>query len=52
MERKTFSMCNIEKHIKDFYKKNIERKDCNNKRGIKLYYENIDEISNHRKIYC
>ena len=44
-------MCNIEKHINNFYKKYSECRDCNRARGLKLYYENKDKISNQQKIY-
>ena len=42
-------MCNIEKHIKKFYKKFSECKDCNDTRALKRYYENKDTISNQQK---
>ena len=51
MENKTCSMCKIEKHIKDFYKKYTECRTCNSKRNFKRYYEHEDKISNKRKIY-
>ena len=44
-------MCNIEKHINNFYKKYSECRDCNRTRGLKRYYENKDKISNQQKIY-
>ena len=37
METKTCSMCKIEKHIKNFYKKYSECEDRNRKRGLKRY---------------
>ena len=49
MESKTCSMCNFEKHIKDFHKKYTDCKDCNCKRGLKRYYERKEKTSNHRK---
>ena len=51
METKFCTMCNIEKHINDFYKKYSECRDCNRTRGLKRYYENKDKISNQQKIY-
>ena len=50
-ESKICSMCNIEKYINNFYKKNSECKDCNSERGLRRYYENKDNILNQRKIY-
>ena len=38
MDSEFCSMCDIKKHIKDFQKKYTESKDCNSKRGLKLYY--------------
>ena len=35
-------MCNIEKHIDDFYERETECKDCNRTRGLKRYYKNKD----------
>ena len=35
MERKTCTMCNIEKHINNFYKKYSECRNCNGARGLK-----------------
>ena len=43
-------MCNFEKHIKDFYKRYIESKDCNSKRRLKRYYENKVKTSNQREV--
>ena len=51
METKTCSMCKIEKHINNFYKKYSECEDRNRKRGLKRYYEKKDKISNQRTIY-
>ena len=51
MDTKICSMCNIEKHISNFYKKYSECRDCNRERGLKRYYENKDKISNQQKIY-
>ena len=42
--------CNIEKHISNFSKKYSECRDCNRARGLKLYYENKEKISNQQKI--
>ena len=44
-------MCNIEKHINNFYKNYSECKDCNRTRGLNRYYENKDKISNQQKKY-
>ena len=51
MDNKFCTVCNIEKHINDFYKKYSECKACNIKRGVKRYYENKDKISNQQKNY-
>ena len=51
MDSKSCSICKIEKHIKIFCKNYAECKDCNDRRGLKRYYENKGKISNHRKIY-
>ena len=51
MDTKICSMCNIEKHINNFYKKYSECRDCNRARGLKRYYENKDKISNQQK-FC
>ena len=51
MDTKTCSVCKIEKHIKNIYRKYSECKDCNRARGLKGYYENKDKLSNHRRIY-
>ena len=51
MDGKTCTMCNMEKHINNFYKRYSESKDCNRKRGLKRYYENKDEKSNQQKLY-
>ena len=51
MENKTCTVCNIEKHISNFYKKSSECKACNIKRGVERYYNNKDKISNQQKIY-
>ena len=51
MNTKTCTMCNIEKHINNFYIKYSECRDCNSARGLKRYYENKDKISNQQKIY-
>ena len=40
MEGKTCTMCNMEKHIDNFYKTYSECKDCNRTRGLKRYYGN------------
>ena len=51
MDTKICSMCNIEKHITNFYKKYSECRDCNRSRGLKRYHEDKDKISNQQKIY-
>ena len=51
MDTKSCSMCNIDKHINNFYKKHSECKDCNRARGLERYYDNRDKISNQQKIY-
>ena len=51
MDTKTCTMCNIEKHIINFYKKYTECKDCNRARGLERYYDNKNEISKQQKIY-
>ena len=51
MDGKTCTMCNMEKHINNFYKRYSECKDCNRTRGLKRYYENKDKISNQQKLY-
>ena len=51
METKTCTMCNIEKHINNLYKKYSECRDCNRTRGLKRYHGNKDKISNQQKFY-
>ena len=51
MESKSCTMCDIEKHINNFYNKYSECKDCNPTGRLKLYYENKDKISNQQKTY-
>ena len=51
MDTKMCTLCNIEKHINNFYKKYSECRDCNRARGLKRYYENKDKISNQQQIY-
>ena len=51
MEKNTCTVCNIEKHISNYYKKYSECKTCNIKRGVERYYNNKDKISNQQKIY-
>ena len=51
MDTKICSMCNIEKHINNFYKKYSECRDCNPTRGLKRYYENKDKISNQQNFF-
>ena len=49
MDNKTCTVCNIEKHINNFYKKYSEFKACNIKRGVKRYYDNKDKIQQFNK---
>ena len=51
MDTKKCTICNIEKHIDNFYKKYTECIDCNRARGLNRYYENKDKISKQQKIY-
>ena len=51
MNTKTYTICNNEKDINNFYKKYSECIDCNRARGLKRYYENKDKISNQQKVY-
>ena len=51
MENKICTVCKIEKHINNFYKKYSECKACNTKRGVKRYHNNKGKISNQQKIY-
>ena len=51
MDTKMCTICNIEKHTNNFYKKYTECIDCNRARGLKRYYENKEKISNQQKIY-
>ena len=50
MDTKTCSMCNIQKHIINFYKKYTECKDCNRTRRLERCYEKKDKISKQQKI--
>ena len=51
MDNKICTMCKIEKHINNFYKKYSECKTCNIKRSVKRYFDNKDKISIQQKIY-
>ena len=51
MDKKTCTVCNIEKHINKFYEIHPECKVYNIKEGVKRYYDNKDKISNQQKIY-
>ena len=52
MESKNCSMCNMEKHINNFYKKKYsDCKDFNRARGLERYFVNKDEIWKQQKIY-
>ena len=44
MDTKICTICNNEKGINNFYKKDSECIDCNRARGLKRYYENKDKI--------
>ena len=45
MDKKTCTVCSIEKHINSFYKKYSECKACNIKRRVKRYYNKKDKLS-------
>ena len=45
------SMCNIQKHINNFYKNYLQCKDCNRARRLERYYGKKDGISNQQKLY-
>ena len=51
MENKTFTVCNIEKHINNFYKRHSDGNDCIIKRGVKRYFDNKSKISIQQKLY-
>ena len=51
MESKTYTMCNIEKHINDFCEKHSECKNCNCSRELERYYDNKEKLSKQHKIY-
>ena len=51
MDTKMCTICNIEKHTNNFYKKYTECIDCNRARGLKRDFENKDKISKQQKIY-
>ena len=51
MDDKTCTVCNIEEHIINFYKKFSECKDCNSKRGVNRYYDNKDKTSIQQKLF-
>ena len=51
MDSKVCVICNTEKGIDNFHKKNRERKQYKSKRSLKRYYENKDETSHQHKIY-
>ena len=50
MDSKTCTMCEIGKHMNNFYKQNSKCKGCNHARGLKRYYKKKDKISNQQKI--
>ena len=51
MDDKTCTVCNIEEHIINFYKKFSECKDCNSKRSVNRYYDNKDKTSIQQKLF-
>ena len=51
MDSKVCVVCNCEKSIINFYNKYRECKQLNYKRSVKRYYENINKLSNQRKLY-
>ena len=51
MDKKTCTVCNIEKHISNFYKRFSECKECNIRRGVIFYFYNKGKISIQQKIY-
>ena len=51
MERKTCTICNIEKDIISYYKRYSKCRDCIRAGGLKRYYGNKDKISNQQKTY-
>ena len=51
MDTKMCTICNIEKHTNNFYKKYTECIDSNRARRLKRYYENKDKISIQQKVY-
>ena len=51
MENKICTVCKIEKHINNFYRKYSQGKDCNVKRGVKRYHDNKDKILIQQKEY-
>ena len=51
MDKKTCTVCNIEKHINSFYKRYSECKECTIRRSVNRYYDNKDKISIQQKIY-
>ena len=51
MDKKTCTVCNIEKQINNFHKIYSECKGCNIKRGVIRYFDNKDKISMQQKMY-
>ena len=43
MDTKICTICTIEKDINNFYKKYTECIDCNRARGLKRYYDQLQE---------
>ena len=51
MDSKTCSMCKIEEHMNNIYRKYSECRDCNRAKGLKRYNEIINKVSKQQKIY-
>ena len=51
MANKICTVCKIEEQINNFYKRYSECKDCNIKRSVKRYHDNIDKKSIQQKNY-
>ena len=52
MDSKVVLFAILKKSIDNFYNKYRDCKQCNIKRSMKRYYENKDNLSNQRKLYC
>ena len=51
MDTRTCRICNIEKHINNFYENFSEGEDCNRARGLERQYDNKDKISKQQNTY-